>query len=69
MANYRYNTVQIKNKYNSKDYKKVLLQNTLKYKQIISKYVHSIAADAHLAEGQFLCEEPTVNKGKSNNAV
>jgi hypothetical protein len=37
------------------------------HNQMISKYVDIfttvIAADAHLAEGQFLREEPTVNKG------
>jgi hypothetical protein len=32
----------------------------------MSKSLNTVfAADAHLAEGQFLREEPTVNKGKS----
>jgi hypothetical protein len=29
----------------------------------------TLAAEAHLAEGQFLLEEQTLNKGNNNNAI
>jgi hypothetical protein len=47
-----------------KDHYKILLRRTVLAPNT-SKFLQTLAADAHLAEGQFLLEGQTLNKEKS----